>query len=325
MTTILVIGGAGYIGSHMSLLLKEAGHRVVVLDDLSTGYADAVCADDFVQGCCGDSVVLDAVFTKHPIDVVMHFASFIEVGESVKNPAKYYENNVVKTIRLLNAMQKHQVKKFIFSSSAAVFGAPQYSPIDEKHPKLPINPYGKTKWMIEQVLEDYDHAYGMKYIALRYFNAAGAHPEATLGERHEPETHLIPLVLKTALGKRSAITIYGDDYDTHDGTCVRDYIHIVDLCQAHLLAMQYLIENQKSGAFNLGNGEGFSVKQVIDVAKSVTGKEFKVDIGSRRAGDPGVLVADANEAARILAWKPTYSSLSDIVEHAWRYESKDKG
>ncbi|MDF2691112.1 MAG: UDP-glucose 4-epimerase [Gammaproteobacteria bacterium] len=297
---LLIVGGAGYIGSHMSLSLLEAGHEVIVLDDLSTGFEDAVQATHFVQSSLADRELLDKLFQQNKIDAVMHFASFIQVGESVNDPAKYYRNNFTHTQNLLDAMIKHGVLKFIFSSTAAIFGEPLYVPIDVKHPKNPINPYGRSKWMVEQLLEDYDTAYGLKSISLRYFNVAGADPKGRLGERHEPETHLIPLVLRAASGRAPFIKVFGRDYDTPDGTCIRDYIHVSDLCLAHNLALEYLDSNGKSAQFNLGNGSGFSVQEVIDTAKRVTGKDIKVLDEPRRPGDPARLVADSKLAMRQL-------------------------
>jgi UDP-glucose 4-epimerase len=252
----------------------------------------------------------------------MHFASFIQVGESVMEPAKYYENNVTNTLNLLNAMVRHRVTRFIFSSTAAVYGEPQYVPIDEAHPKSPINPYGKTKWMVEQILEDYDRAYGLKSIALRYFNAAGADPDGELGERHEPETHLIPLVLQAASGRRPHISVFGRDYDTPDGTCIRDYIHVTDLCEAHWLAVQHLLGGAGSAAYNLGNGNGFSVQQVIDAAIRITGKPIEIKASPRRDGDPARLVADAAQARSQLGWKPQHDGLDAILTDAWRWEQR---
>jgi UDP-glucose 4-epimerase len=275
---------------------------------------------DFLQGDIADRPFLDTVFAKVRFDAVMHFASCIQVGESVEQPAKYYQNNVVNTLNLLNAMQTFDVKRFIFSSTAATFGEPQYTPIDEGHPQQPINPYGRTKLMVEQALADYDRAYGMKSVCLRYFNAAGADPEGLLGERHDPETHLIPLVLQAASGRRPHISVFGRDYDTPDGTCIRDYIHISDLCAAHWLAMQSLAEGAESQAYNLGNGNGFSVQEVIDTACRVTGRKITVLDGARRAGDPARLVADATRARQKLGWQPVYPELATIVEHAWRWE-----
>jgi UDP-glucose 4-epimerase len=319
MSKVLVVGGAGYIGSHMVKMLGRQGCDVTTLDDLSSGHRDAVLCGDFVQGDMGDRAMLDAVLARG-FDAVMHFASFIQVGESVQQPAKYYQNNVVNTLGLLDAMRSHGVGRFIFSSTAATFGEPQYSPIDERHPQQPINPYGRTKLMVEQVLADYERAYGLRSVCLRYFNAAGADPEGQLGERHEPETHLIPLVLQAASGRRPHIGVFGRDYDTPDGTCVRDYIHIEDLCSAHGLALQSLMGGAGSQAYNLGNGQGFSVQEVIDTAQQVTGRSIAVVNGPRRAGDPARLVADASLIREKLGWQPRYADLATIVEHAWRWE-----
>ncbi len=320
MKTILVVGGAGYIGSHMVKMLLKAGYQVITLDNLSTGYRDAVVGGDFIFGDIADRGCLDRLFSGYSIDGIMHFASFIQVGESVQYPNKYYQNNVAATLNLLDAMVAHHIPALIFSSSAAVFGEPAYTPIDEQHPKQPINPYGLSKWMIEQILTDYDHAYGLKSVCLRYFNAAGADPEGQLGERHDPETHLIPLVLQAASQRRDSITIFGQDYDTPDGTCIRDYIHINDLCQAHWLALEYLLQGGTSTAYNLGNGAGFSVKEVIEVAKEVTKKPFTVVIGERRIGDPARLVADSKQAQIQLGWQPQYADLTTIIAHAWQWE-----
>ncbi|MCZ8016516.1 MAG: UDP-glucose 4-epimerase GalE [Limnobacter sp.] len=317
---ILVCGGAGYIGSHMVNLLGGKGCNVVTFDNLSSGHADAVLSGALVQGCLSDTPALRNLFHQYQFDAVMHFASCIQVGESVHKPAIYYQNNVANTLNLLQVMVEFEVKNFIFSSTAATFGEPLYTPIDEKHPQLPINPYGRSKWLIEQVLPDYDHAYGMKSVCLRYFNAAGANPDGLLGERHEPETHLIPLVLQAASGRRKNITVFGADYDTPDGTCIRDYIHVEDLCEAHWLALQYLRNGGTSQNFNLGNGQGFSVSQVIDTAKAVTGKPIEVTYADRRAGDPARLVADSTAANAILGWKPYLTELSVIVQHAWTWE-----
>ncbi len=318
--TFLIVGGAGYIGSHMTLMLHELGHRVIVLDNLSTGFADAIIGAEFIQGDIHDADKLDEVFNNFNIDVVMHFAAHIDVGESVRDPFKYYRNNVVGTQVLLESMVSNQVRNFIFSSTAAIFGEPEYVPIDEVHTKKPINPYGHSKLMVEQMLESYDHAYGLKSICLRYFNAAGADPKTRVGERHDPETHLIPLVLQAASGRRENISIFGNDYDTEDGTCIRDYIHIVDLCDAHLLSAKFLLQENCSKQFNLGNGNGYSVKQLIDVAKDITSKPIKVLHADRRAGDPARLVADAAQAREILGWVPKYSNLQEIIEHAWKWE-----
>lgn len=320
--TVLVVGGAGYIGSHMVWLLGQKGVDVVTLDNLSSGHRDAVLHGQFVHGDIADRLILDKVFREHKFDAVMHFASFIQVGESMQDPAKYYQNNVVNTLNLLNAMRAHSVDKFIFSSTAAIFGEPEYTPIDEAHPKRPINPYGWSKLMVEQALADYDRAYGLKSVCLRYFNAAGAHPDGLLGERHDPETHLIPLVLQAASARRPHITVFGRDYDTPDGTCIRDYIHILDLAEAHWLALQYLQSGKESSAFNLGNGNGYSVESVIQAAKRVTGKTIPVQEGQRREGDPARLVANATKIKQELGWQPAYADLDAIVEHAWQWEYK---
>ena len=317
---VLVVGGAGYIGSHMVKMLLSQGHEVVTFDNLSGGYQDAVLGGEFVLGDLDNQAAIDAVFIQHQPQAVMHFASFIQVGESVRRPDMYYRNNFSNTLNLLDAMVRHGVKHFIFSSTAAVFGEPEYMPINEAHPTVPVNPYGQSKLMVEQVLADYDHAFGLKSVCLRYFNAAGADPEGQLGERHDPETHLVPLILQVASGRRSEIQVFGRDYDTDDGTCIRDYIHIVDLCSAHLLALQYLSSGGKSDKFNLGNGKGFSVQEVISAVKKVTGKKIKVVDAPRRTGDPARLVADAARAVEVLGWKPVYADLETIVAHAWGWE-----
>ncbi len=322
MQQVLVIGGAGYIGSHMVWLLGQRGVRVTVLDNLSAGHRDAVLHGELVVGDMADMALLDSLFAQGRFDAVMHFASYIQVAESVADPGKYYQNNVANTITLLNAMRDHGVRQFVFSSTAATFGEPQYTPIDERHPQQPINPYGRTKWMIEQALTDYNHAYGLNSVCLRYFNAAGAHPEGLLGERHEPETHLIPLVLQAASGRRSHISVFGRDYDTPDGTCIRDYIHVMDLADAHWLALEYLAQGGASNAFNLGNGDGYSVQQVIDVARQVTGCRIPVQDGPRRAGDPARLVADATLARQVLGWQPQRARLEQIVADAWGWEQR---
>lgn len=318
---ILVVGGAGYIGSHMVKSLHRSNIDVITLDNLSYGYRDAVRYGEFIEGDLGDRELLDNIFTEHEIDAVMHFAAFIEVGESVAKPAKYYSNNVVNTQVLLDAMVANGVDYFIFSSTAAIFGEPEYTPIDEKHPKNPINPYGRSKLMVEQILQDYDHAYGLKSTCLRYFNAAGADPEGELGERHDPESHLVPLILQAASGRREDIKIFGNDYDTEDGTCVRDYIHINDLCSAHLLALKKMQASNESAAYNLGNGTGFSVQKVIDTAKTVTGNDFTVTQSPRRPGDPATLVADATLAKQELNWKPEFDQVETIIETAWNWET----
>ncbi|MGZ5054260.1 MAG: UDP-glucose 4-epimerase GalE [Methylobacter sp.] len=322
--TVLVVGGAGYIGSHMVWLLGQKGVNVVTLDNLSSGHRDAVLHGKFVHGDIADRLILDKVFSEHNFDAVMHFASFIQVGESVQDPAKYYQNNVVNTLNLLNAMRTHNVGRFIFSSTAAIFGEPEYSSIDEAHPKHPINPYGWSKLMVEQALADYDRAYGLKSVSLRYFNAAGAHPDSLIGERHDPETHLIPLILQAASGRRQNITVFGRDYKTPDGTCIRDYIHILDLAEAHWLALQYLQADGQTTAFNLGNGNGYSVESVIQAARRVTGKAIPVQEGQRREGDPARLVANADKIKLKLGWQPVYADLDTIVAHAWQWECNSR-
>lgn len=319
---VLVVGGAGYIGSHMVRMLAGLAHEVVTFDDLSTGFRDAVQGGQFVEGSLHDPEALKRVFAAHDFDAVVHFSGSIAVGESVRDPAKYYQNNLAGTLNLLDAMRECGVNKIVFSSTAAIFGHPQYVPIDELHPQAPINPYGMTKWVTERILQDYDAAYGLRSVALRYFNAAGASPDALLGERHDPETHLIPLALRVAKGGLQELTVFGTDYDTPDGTCIRDYIHVVDLCSAHVLALQHLLSDGESRAYNLGNGQGYSVKQVIEVAERVTKRKIPLIYGPRRAGDPPRLVADASRIRHDWGWGPVFSDLETIVEHAWRWESR---
>jgi len=320
---ILVVGGAGYIGSHMVKQLCATGASVVVLDNLCSGYSDAVVGDaELVLGSTHDANLLACLFGRHRFDAVMHFASCICVAESVSDPSKYYTNNVSATFTLIDAMCAAGVHRFIFSSTAAVYGDPDYIPIDERHPTRPICPYGRSKLMVEQVLEDYDRAYGLKSICLRYFNAAGADPEGELGERHLPETHLIPLVLQAASGRRESISVFGTDYDTPDGTCIRDYIHVSDLCDAHLLALKRLLNGGDSARYNLGDGMGFSVKEVIDTARQVTGCNIAVSLEARRAGDPPRLVADNHKAREELGWQPQRANLTMILADAWAWEQK---
>jgi len=319
---ILVVGGAGYIGSHMVKHLALAGCDVTTLDNLVGGFRDAVLHGRFVEGDIADRALLDRLLRERRFDAVMHFASHIQVGESVQDPGKYYRNNVVNTLNLLDAMRQAGVMRFIFSSTAAIFGEPQTERIAEDHRQQPINPYGRSKLMVEQALADYDRAYGLRSVCLRYFNAAGADPEGQLGERHEPETHLIPLVLQAASGRRPHISVFGQDYDTPDGTCIRDYVHIHDLCQAHGLALQSLMAGDPSQAYNLGNGHGFSVNEVIEAARRVTGRDIAVQYAPRRPGDPARLVADSTLAQRRLDWRPQYAALDTLVEHAWRWECR---
>ena len=319
---VLVVGGAGYIGSHMCQLLAEVGKEVIVLDNLSTGIREFVKNYTFYEGELDNEELLGEIFKSHDVETVMHFAAHIEVGESVLEPSKYYRNNVFATQVLLDAMLAFGIKQFIFSSTAAIFGIPEYIPIDEGHTKNPINPYGWSKLMVEQILEDYDRAYDLKSVCLRYFNAAGADPLGRVGECHDPETHLIPLVLQAASGRRESITIFGDNYDTPDGTCLRDYIHVDDLAQAHLLALNFLEEMNSSAQFNLGNGQGFSVQEVIEVSEDVVGKKIPTLKGDQRLGDPATLVADSKAAKNALGWKPAHNQLKDIISHAWAWEQK---
>lgn len=322
---ILVTGGAGYIGSHSVLALQRAGYEVIVLDNLVYGHQDlvkTVLQTKLIVGDTCDRPLLDKVFAEHQIDAVMHFAAYAYVGESVTKPAKYYHNNVVGTLTLLEAMLEAKIDKFVFSSTCATYGVPDSVPIREEQPQNPINPYGATKLMVERILQDFSTAYDFRSVCLRYFNAAGADPEGNLGEDHNPETHLIPLVLQTALGQRESISIYGTDYDTPDGSCVRDYIHVLDIAQAHILALKYLLQDGQTDVFNLGNGSGFSVKEVIEAARQITKQEIKAVVSDRRAGDPPALVGSGEKANRILGWQPAYSDLNDIIAHAWRWHQK---
>lgn len=316
---LLVVGGCGYIGSHMVKRLRSMGHRVTVLDNLSTGYLDSIGTCDFVKLDIDDRFGLRYLFSKNRFDAVFHFASFIQVGESVKNPSKYYRNNVSASLTLLEEMRQGGVRRLIFSSTAAVYGIPKKIPIPETHPLDPINPYGMSKCVVESMLKDFDRAYGLSSVCLRYFNAAGADSDGQIGERHDPETHLIPLVLQAASGRRSHIDVHGDDYGTPDGTCIRDYVHVEDLVDAHVRALNYLNSGGFSCAFNLGNGSGFSVQDVIHMAQTVTGKPIPVHMGPRREGDPSHLVADARLAREILGWTPQ-KDLRAIIEDAWRWE-----
>ncbi len=319
---ILVCGGAGYIGSNMTAMLAETGHEPIVYDNLSSGHQKAVKNAEFIKGDLADFDLLAEVLTDKKIDAVMHFAAFIEAGESVKKPLEFYRNNVCNTRTLLAAMEKCKVGKFVFSSSAAVYGTPDKTPITEDAPKNPINPYGQTKWAVERMCHFQSQTSRLRYAALRYFNAAGAGANGTLGEDHTPESHLIPLIIAAALGKREDIKIFGTDYPTEDGTCIRDYIHIEDLCSAHLLALEKL-QNNSELVYNLGNGRGYSVQQVIETVKKVSGKNFKVTKTPRRPSDPPVLTADATKAIKELGWKVRYPELEKIVETAWQWHSKN--
>lgn len=316
----LVIGGAGYIGSHLVKALSEQHHEVIVLDNLSAGKAAAVLGGKLVVHDFDDRPFLDDLFSQNQFDGVFHFASQIVVSESVKDPGKYYRANTAATLTLLEAMRDHKVGPIVFSSTAAVYGEPIYTPIDEKHPTNAVNPYGRSKLMVEQMLADFASAYDQKYIALRYFNAAGADPQARIGEQHEPETHLIPLALQAISGKRPPLQLFGQDYDTPDGTCIRDYIHVDDLASAHIMAMAYLNNGGASGVFNLGNGQGYSVNEVIQTASKVAGTEVPMSYAPRRPGDPARLVADATLAKNTLGWHPQHSDLATIIQHAWAWE-----
>lgn len=315
--TVLVVGGAGFIGSHVNKLLQRSGYHTVVLDNLSRGHRSAVLKGDFIEGEMSNAALLDHIFTHQPISAVMHFAAYTDVGESVAEPLKYYTNNVSHTITLLEAMRRHNVKALVFSSSAAVFGVPQTPKVTEEHPKNPINPYGHSKLKVENILHDVDRAHGIRSCCLRYFNAAGGDPDGEIKYFKRRESNLIPLVLRS-LQENGLITINGTDYATPTGTCVRDYIHIADLATAHIVAMERLLNGGSSCSYNLGNGQGFSVRQVIDAVERVTGKTVRVKEGPRRPGDPPVLVADATKAHQDLKWTPRYPSLEEIIAHAWK-------
>ncbi len=319
--SILVCGGAGYIGSHMSAYLKENNEDVIILDNIEKGHIEAaeIVGGKIYIGDLRDRKILDKVFGENEINSVIDFAAYSLVGESVTEPLKYFENNIGSTISLLNAMKDYNVKNIVFSSTAATYGEPESIPIIETDRTLPTNPYGESKLAVEKVLKWCDRAYGIKYTALRYFNAAGAHISGKIGEDHRPESHLIPIILQAALGKREKIMIFGDDYDTEDGSCVRDYVHVTDLAAAHLLALKRLKAGGESAVYNLGNGKGFSVKEVIDAAREVTGINIKAEISERRAGDPAILVASSEKARKELGWKPEYDSLKTIIETAWNW------
>ncbi|MGQ7279060.1 UDP-glucose 4-epimerase GalE [Brevibacillus thermoruber] len=319
---ILVTGGTGYIGSHTVAELLAHGEEVIVVDNLRTGHERAVLGGTLYRGDIRDRQFLDEVFRAHEIEAVIHFAAKSLVGESVRDPLAYYDNNVIGTHTLVSAMVEHGVRKAVFSSTAAVYGEPERIPIREEDPTVPANPYGETKLAMEKMFRWCDQAYGLKSISLRYFNAAGAHPDAIIGEDHEPESHLIPLVLQVALGQREQIEMFGDDYPTEDGTCIRDYVHVMDLANAHRLALDYLRTHNRSDVFNLGNGTGFSVKQVIDTARKVTGHPIPAKVSPRRAGDPAILVASADKAKRLLHWQPRCPELETIIESAWNWHRR---
>lgn len=314
---VLVIGGAGFIGSYINKMLNQAGYQTVVLDNLSQGNRLAVRYGTFIEGDIGDSQALQQIFTTYSIDAVMHFAAFIDVGESVAQPAKYYDNNVCKTLNLLRMMVHYHIPYFIFSSTAAIFGNPLLPRLTEDHPCHPINPYGRTKWMVEKILQDFEVAYGMKSCCLRYFNAAGGDPQGEIKNYQTQVTNLIPRALRS-VKTGEALTIFGTDYETPDGTCIRDYVHIADLGKAHLLGLEKLLSGSASLTYNLGNGQGYSVKEVIQAVKQVTGHQVLVKEGPRRPGDPAILLADATKIQRELAWSPHYPHLETMIEHAWK-------
>lgn len=316
---ILVIGGAGYIGSHASKLLAQDGYSVTVLDNLSTGHRDSVKYGELVVGDLSDRSLLTHLMMKRAFDAVMHFASSIEVSESVKNPRKYYGNNLVNSINVLDAMVDSGVKNLIFSSSAAVYGEPSTASVDETSRVEPINPYGRSKAMVEQIISDYKRTFGLACTSLRYFNAAGADPDGELGELHEPETHLIPLAIKAAQGVLPGIKVYGTDYESSDGTCVRDFVHVVDICSAHILALEKLLDGDEGDIYNLGSGRGYTVNEVLRTLKKISGVDFSVEYAKRRPGDPDSLVADSTKIRRELGWNPRFDDLSSIVQTAWNF------
>ncbi len=316
---VLVVGGAGYIGSHVALALSRRGWEPVILDDLSKGHRQAVLAGKLIVGNMGDVPLVQELLTEERIEVVVHLSAYSLVGESVTDPGKYFRNNIANSLRLLDAMLACGVKKMVFSSTAAVYGEPETIPLTEEHPCRPLNPYGFSKLTYEGILDAYAKAYGLNYIALRYFNAAGADPEAAIGEDHRPESHLIPITLQVALGLRPSLQLFGTDYPTADGTCIRDYIHVTDLARAHLLAIEALARGCAPAVYNLGNGQGYSNRQVIEVARRVTGQEIPVEEGPRRPGDPAVLVASSAKIQRELGWRPEYPDLETIIATAWRW------
>ncbi len=319
---ILICGGAGYVGSHVNKWLNKEGYETVVFDNLVYGHKEAVKWGAFEYGDLENVEDIENVFQKYKIDAVFHFAAYAYVGESVHEPEKYYYNNVANTLNLLHVMKKYRCNKIIFSSTCATYGEPEQIPVKEDMPQHPINPYGATKLMVERIFKDYNKAYGLQFVVLRYFNAAGADPDGEIGESHNPETHIIPLVLDAASGKTKDVKIFGSDYDTPDGSCIRDYIHVCDLATAHLLALHHLEQGKKSDFFNLGNEHGTSVLEVINSVKKVTGKEFRVIFTDRRVGDPAKLVGSSGKAKKILGWKPVYSDIDVIVQHAWRWHEK---
>lgn len=332
MMIVLVVGGAGYIGSHTVRELQRNGYKTIVLYNLVYGHREAVKDGDFIEGDLGNIEILRNIFETNTVNAVMHFAAYTYVGESVLHPKKYYSNNVINTLNLLDSTIRYGIKYFIFSSSCATYGEPQEIPITESHPQNPINPYGWSKLMVERILQDYDNAYGLKYISLRYFNAAGADLQGDIGEDHNPETHLIPLILRVALetaskkkskgGSPQVLKIYGNDYPTKDGTCIRDYIHVTDIAMAHIMATERLLEGGHSDIYNLGNGEGYSVKDVVDVSQQLTGIDIPYEYTKRREGDPAILVGSSKRIAAALGWRPQYSELEQIILTAWKWHKE---
>ena len=326
--TVLVTGGGGYIGSHTVKALQKVGYNVVILDNLVYGHRDLVeqvLKAKLIEGDIGDRTLLDHIFSTYSISAVIHFAAYAYVGESTTNPAKYYANNVCATLTLLETMIKAGIDKLVFSSTCAIYGVPDKLPILETHSKNPVNPYGQTKLIVEKMLDDFDRAYSLRSVCFRYFNAAGADPAGDLGEDHTPETHLIPLVLDTAAQRRDAVSIFGTDYPTADGTCIRDYIHVSDLADAHVLGLDHLLQGRSSQKINLSNGSGFSVRQVIETARTVTNCPIKVIEEARRPGDPPALVGSSDKAIDLLGWQPRYPDLVDIIAHAWQWHQKRHG
>ncbi len=320
--SVLVTGGAGYVGSHTCKALKNAGYTPITYDNLVYGHKDFVKWGQFICGDILDQEKLEKIIRQYNIYSVIHFAAFAYVGESINEPNKYYKNNVTGTISLLEVIKNTGLNRIIFSSTCAIYGIPTYIPITETHPKTPISPYGNTKLMIEKILKDYDTAYSIKNISLRYFNAAGADPSCEIGEDHTPETHLIPKILDVATGKSDNIIIYGNDYESDDGTCVRDYVHVTDLADAHVLALKYLESGNSSTVFNLGNQKGYSVLEIIDTVRKITGKKIKINFGDRRSGDPSVLISSSEKSQQTLEWKPKYSNIETMIDHAWQWYKK---
>ncbi|HSA06268.1 MAG TPA: UDP-glucose 4-epimerase GalE [Candidatus Gastranaerophilales bacterium] len=321
---ILVTGGAGYIGSHCVLELIRSGYDCIILDNLSEGHIEALQTKNFCKANLSNIDEIREVFRQYSVKAVIHFAASCYVGESVLNPQKYYYDNVINSLNLFKVMLENDVKKIVFSSTCATYGNPEYTPIDEKHSQNPVNTYGRTKLMTENILQDYSRAYGLKYTALRYFNASGADNKAQIGESHDPETHLIPLALETASGKRELIKVFGDDYDTPDGTCIRDYIHVNDLAKAHRLALEKMFDGADSNFYNLGTGKGVSVQEIINISEKITGKTVKKEITARRPGDPAILFADNLKAQTELGWQPQYLNIEDIISTAWHWEQNRK-